>query len=148
METPQTFELEFNGKTFVTKKLDPVLRGKANRANAYVAKEMHGYTQEEAEKLEWLQAAVAGAIFEHITPLIWEFIRDDDKSKIGTKAQLIENLSADQIVKFFGWLGQVLQENADFFGGNQGKTAQQSSSEASMPLSPVATAGHMDSAQS
>jgi hypothetical protein len=146
-DNPKVFEIEFDGKTYTTQKLTPILRGRATRTLAYIQKEMAGYSQEEAQTLEWLQAAVAGAVFEHIPGLMWDFLQPQDKTTAGTRDAFIDRLEAEQISGFFQWVSQALRENADFFGGKPAETDPPSQPEASTPTSAEATtAGPMTTA--
>lgn len=138
----KTFELVLGGKTYTTLKVTPMLRGKLLQILAYTQKETEGYTQDEIQTLQWLQVAIAGALYEHAPPVMWDFLKPEDKVSIGTKENFLNQLDAPVISAFFTWAVGVINEANDFLEPSQAvATAPPSPSEPSTPSLPEDTAG-------
>jgi|GEM_PF-6282365 len=118
----KTFEIVVGNKTYTTLKVTPILRGKLMQLLAEVRKAAFGYTQEEVEQYDWLQLRIAGALYESAPPVMWDFIRPEDKTSIGTKEGFFENLDPKVISAFFQWTNQILTETNDFLEKSQVET--------------------------
>lgn len=114
-ELNKTFELEFEGRTYTTQKLTAPLRGKVLRTLAYIRAETEGKTEAEIQASESLQLAATGAMFEHMPGLIWDFLRPEDKTRIGTRDGFMELLDPEQITAFMQWVSDQLMAMNDFF---------------------------------
>lgn len=120
-EVKDTFEIivDINDKptTFVTKKMNPTRR-------ALVMEKLMSPLTDAAGKTEKgevdIQADIAGTVklFNVLPEVMWEFIKDDDKQKIGTKASFTDGLDDDNSIKFIQWCAYKLKKMQNFLGEN------------------------------
>lgn len=108
-DTVEKFEFEICGKTYVSRKMNPVLRGKVLKTldfKAFTALSMLDNFEKlsDADKNETMSAM--GGLFESTPPLMWAFIRDEDKHKIGLYDDFLDALCDDesQVLKFLTWM--------------------------------------------
>jgi hypothetical protein len=121
----ERFEFEIDGKTFVSKKMNPILRGS-------VMKLMKNFNMPTSEKLtEEHEISMQNTdIFIDIivnTPsVMWDFIKDEDKKMVGTYDSFLDSLCDNemQVLDFFNWSFKKIGELSDFLGKGP-KTAKE-----------------------
>lgn len=113
----ESFELEILGKTYVTKKMTPILRARLLKVLPFLK---FSDLNENKNDLK-LTLEVMADTFELIPPLMWEFVKDEDKKLIGTYQTFLESLDENMqmIVAFVEWGIRKVKELNDFLAQKQ-----------------------------
>ena len=133
-EQKDRFEFELGGKTYLSKKMQPVLRGLI-------------YSSLDFELLEKLfskhkqsvndMASAFGDISMSTPPLMWEMIKDNDKTSIGTyegfdkkngeyQEGFLDHLyeNEEQVWSFLGWCFSKLEAHKSFLDKGSAQRAK------------------------
>lgn len=108
----ESFEFEIAGKTYVSKKLTPILRAKLLKTLPFLKFQELDLKKNDLKITLDLMADT----FENIPPLMWDFIKDEDKKNVGTYQIFLEELdkNIDSILSFIKWGIEKIQEINDF----------------------------------
>lgn len=108
-ELKDNIEIICNDKTYVSKKINPTRRALIVRSliKPMTAKNIQSDPEVGVESL--------GGLFEKQLPeVMWAFIKDDDKAKIGTQDDFVENLDDKSCMKFLEWSINKINEVNSF----------------------------------
>lgn len=109
----KTFEIVINGKTYTTLKLTPMLRGKIMKATGLMQRELANIPHDEIGAV-WANVVIAGVLQEVLPPIIWDFLKPEDKTQIGTIDDFYNGLSGETINSFYVWAASCLEATNDF----------------------------------
>lgn len=113
MEVKNTFEIlvDIKGETttFVSKKFNPDRR-------ALVMEKLMSPMAMSQQGERKLDQDIAGTVnlFRVLPDVMWEFVQDADKQKIGTKATFADGLDDDNSIQFIQWCALKLQKMQSF----------------------------------
>lgn len=117
MNKKDQFEFEIDGKTYISRKMNPVLRGgvlkKIDFEQLSILSGM-GETKEGDVKSQANVLHAMGAVFEVVPSIMWEFIKPEDKRHIGLYDDFLDYLcdTESQVLEFFNWcLEKVMDAN-------------------------------------
>lgn len=109
--TNSTFEIIVNDKTYVTKKMNPKRRGLVLRR---IISNMT--TQDD------INLSMADVFENGLVDVIWEFLKDEDKSVIGTREILSDTVDDKSSMKFLQWCIAKVKELSDFLSETKPET--------------------------
>lgn len=114
----ESFEFEIAGKTYISKKMTPILRAKLMKVLP-LAKfvTLDGKTEDTQANLD-----IISDILETFPPTMWEFIKDEDKKLVGTYQTFLEELDKNipMIIEFIQWSAEKIKELNDFLSVKSG----------------------------
>lgn len=119
-EITKTFEIIVNGKTYISKKMNPVRRG-------LIMKDVIGKLSPNKKEPSEVTMSdfnnLADLFSKNIPMVMWEFVKDEDKKEIGTKEAFFEELDDENGLAFLGWCIKKINEMNDFLGVGQLKAS-------------------------
>ena len=115
------FEIICNEKTYTSKKMNPVRR-------ALIIKNIIGRMNSKTAN-ENVDTGVSsmGELFEKNLPeTMWAFVKEEDKTQIGTMAEFVEELDDKNCIQFLKWAIDKVNEVNDFLAQGKVETEQAS----------------------
>lgn len=120
-DVKDTFEIIVDLKdqptTFVSKKMNPTRRALVfEKIMSPLVSNSPDSKKADYNVGEDIKATVQ--LFNVLPDIMWEFVRDEDKQKIGTKISFADGLDDDNSIQFIQWCAMKLKKMQDFLGSS------------------------------
>lgn len=104
----KTIEIIVDEKTYISKKMNPKRKG-------LIIRELFSrVTPDENIKNKETLGNFADLISEDVPRIMWDFVKDEDKQKIGTYDYFLENIDDDSCTNFLKWAFEAVKKINNF----------------------------------